>query len=1251
MKKNLLSLACILLITNTLLSQDYWSTLLKNDRKTSLLLAKSAAEKENSIENLLALEIIRNENGMLESSPNFISKFAKMPDNQYYLYALWNESFFFNNYLGNGFSKTIKNNAKVLSALQFEDKTISSSMSYLMAVSSRENKNFANYAKYCGEIPTIREWQFCGVFENLNNSGLDKYYEPEDHPTNSKPFEANSNGYVNWYDNEVVMNENYLFFSGHREYGSGVHYAQTFLNNPTERKAVLRLGSSGKMKVWVNDVVVFESVKSASTDLDAYNIELNLPKGISRILIKIAGESSSEYFTARITDSMGEFLSDITYQKEFLAYQKSTEESLAPNLIDTKCEAYFKAKIAENPSSFFYKYCLIQTFLRNKKYDNAKEILLPLYEANPKSSLLRQLMITIHSLEEDYTSLNEIKKNLEKEDKEYHLSLTYKFQDVNELFRMSIGDMEKFLITFSEAYNNSVLTNTAKLISALRREDKRDIKSYLDLLTTELLAEEKVNLLKVYAPLYSSFLKDELKYIKILETINKKYFDYSVRNTLVNYYDGQNRPEKALAILMENDKLLKNNFSAVDDIVSYLHHLERYEESLPYIDILLRIYPYSFIAMEYKGDALFQTTKKQEALVEYKKSLSYNSGNSSLRRKIQDINVEEDIIEAYLKEDLYAYINEKRNSGIINNYGLNILLTNTITELYVESGGRSRNTYMYEVTSDEGIDRIKEYNLGLSGNYSIIKSEIVKPDGSIKPADRSGSRLVFTGLEIGDVVLIDYEAGFTSYGRFYKDFVDNFNFDGFHPVGNALYKLIVPASKTIHYVIENKDVPVDIQEKNNHKIYTWEVNNFPGHPQSEDYMPVLVDFATVGHFSTIKDWNEVAVWYSDLVRSQMIIDNQVKKTFSEIFPEADPTKLSETERAERIYYYMMNNFSYSSVSFRQSGYVPQRPSKTIRTKLGDCKDFSTVFVTLAKMAGLEANLALVLTADNGKKDMILPNLDFNHCIAKVMLDGKEQYLELTNKFLPFRALPGNLLNASYLEIPYAPSDDKKFDLKSLTKPARLTNTNTSKIDMYVTSEEQKYKIEKIFTGRTRSYWAEVFEKSNYDVYKKELTSHFQSRLNSNVKVDTIHSLVTKKEEKELRFTAEMNFKEKLNKIGAYKILKIPYIANAYTADIISEDERKYPIEYLKYEGTDKYVLEFNIYLKEEGEFSEIPTNKSYRFKDHSYTRTYTKVGPKHLKIVIVATPGLDNISPAEYPEFKKYVQNIFEAKDEFIGYK
>ena len=82
------------------------------------------------------------------------------------------------------------------------------------------------------------------------------------------------------------------------------------------------------------------------------------------------------------------------------------------------------------------------------------------------------------------------------------------------------------------------------------------------------------------------------------------------------------------------------------------------------------------------------------------------------------------------------------------------------------------------------------------------------------------------------------------------------------------------------------------------------------------------------------------------------------------------------------------------VSFRQSAFVPQRASAVLSTKLGDCKDLSGLFVTLAHMAGINAKMMLVDTRNNGQKDILLPSVEFNHCVVKAMLDNKNYFIEL-----------------------------------------------------------------------------------------------------------------------------------------------------------------------------------------------------------------------------------------------------------------
>jgi hypothetical protein len=154
---------------------------------------------------------------------------------------------------------------------------------------------------------------------------------------------------------------------------------------------------------------------------------------------------------------------------------------------------------------------------------------------------------------------------------------------------------------------------------------------------------------------------------------------------------------------------------------------------------------------------------------------------------------------------MYDYISEHRNKIEDNNYGVNGLLMQTDILNYETGGGEYRVTEIYEITSQNGVDIFKEYSLDLSGNYVIKKSEAIKPNGDILPADKSGSNLVFDNLEIGDVIYIDYESRFSRNGRFYKDYIYNNDFGGYHPFINETYRILTN-SKDINYTVTNGKV-------------------------------------------------------------------------------------------------------------------------------------------------------------------------------------------------------------------------------------------------------------------------------------------------------------------------------------------------------------------------------------------------------------------------------------------------------------
>ncbi|ETN95835.1 transglutaminase domain-containing protein [Zhouia amylolytica] len=1252
MKKSISYLLFFLFISLSLHAQvkpnKFWDAILQNNRDQAEKHINSLGKSD--IEKALQKQLLSIEKGNILPENTFYKAIAKydLEELEYYLYALWNQPYFFDNYLEQGFSKYNANAVLTLSKLNFPAGTVKEALKYLNAIIHRNNNEWEAYYASNNSVNAIRGWQYCGVFENLNQSGHEVVYPPESIAHTTTDFNANSNGFINWYDAKTDPREAYQFFINHNEYGAGVSYAQTFITSNETKRVTLRLGSGSSYKVWVNDVLLLENNKDVQREMDDAQVAFELPSGTNRLLIKLSESNDQTYFIARLTDTSGNPVSGITSAPAYKEYNRSTQSSLEAKVLPNKYHAFFENKLAEDPNNMFYAFCLANAYLRVSKYEDAKRVIKPFIEAYPRSSFLRKTLINCYTIEGDASSVNKIKENLDKDDPNYYLPLLFKFTDQGELTRMDVNELEDFLVRFQNSCKSPIIAKTAEFMLNAKRLDKSAMKKNLDDLLE--ITKDRISLRVTFAPAYEQVFNDKERAIGILEEVNRNYFDYSALLSLSNYYQKENKKDKALQLFEDKYEYFKTDNTIISDYVARLLKYEMYKEAIPYLERSLYNFPYAFTAMEELGDAYLQLGKKEEAIKWFQKSLSHNSSSAALRTKINNIKKVGDPINDLVSEGVYELLAEERNKISENHYGYNILLDEVAVHLFEEGGGKYRFRMAYEITGQNGIDTFKEYNIGLTGSFTVHNSEIVKKDGSLVPADRSGANLVFEGLGIGDVVYIDCEYIFSEYGRFYKDFIDTFQIDASHPVVKQSYKILVPNSISLGYKVVNGSLKEHTKKYGDYKLIEWTLENNESKPREESYMPPSSDVYRTLHLSTVKDWSVIANWYSDLVRSTMEINDVVSQTFKEIFPNGYKG-LTEKERAERIYAYMTANLNYSHVSFRQSGYVPQTPSKTLKTKLGDCKDFSSLFVTLGEMAELESIMVLILTSDYGKRAMVLPNKNFNHCIVKVKFDGAYQYLELTDKNLPFQALPNSLICASALDIPRKSEAGKESELYNLGDVKRAATVFYNAADIKITEDQKTYDITTKVSGSLKSSYADLFASNGDEILKQQIQSDFKKRMGIDLVLNEITNVQNESKSASLSFDSNITVNETDNKIGEVKIFKLPTLANAYTTSIVDEKERQYPIDYIQYENTDEYITEYHISLPQGGQFVEIPQNKSFQFQDHRFNITYKQISDAVLEVKMVAKVDRKEIATDDYLAFKEYVKGILEAKETFIGYK
>ncbi|HLV52100.1 MAG TPA: transglutaminase domain-containing protein, partial [Flavobacterium sp.] len=691
-------------------------------------------------------------------------------------------------------------------------------------------------------------------------------------------------------------------------------------------------------------------------------------------------------------------------------------------------------------------------------------------------------------------------------------------------------------------------------------------------------------------------------------------------------------------------------YSMAQGYISYLNEEKDYQKVVSLTERGLQNFPYSFVLMEAQGNAYNQIKEVSKAEKLFKQSLSHHTGNTSLRKHLYDITHRKDESDEVITADVYDYIKEHRNSSMKTDYGIIILLDECIVNVFPEGGQKYDFTYIYEVTSDTGVEYLKEYELG-GYETTILKSEIIKPDGSIVPAERSYGNLVFTNLKPGDVILVKYQSFENSVGRFFKDITLTYPFRSSYPTELLRYGIIYPKGKTFQSEVVNGKINPTTKTIGNKNYTEWKVDKAEALPINEDFSPSLYDSAEILHISTINSWGDIANWYADLVQKNLEMDKVATDTFNQIFPDGTE-KLSEVEKAKKIYAYIQDNITYSFLDFRQSGYIPQKPSKTITTKLGDCKDLSALFVALANHAGLNAELVLVLTNDNGTKSNPLPNIGFNHCIIKVELDKKEHFMELTDNYAPFNTMPPSLYKANALVVSF----DRQKNINSELIAIPFENTTTNRVKQYstidLTQELKKTQNTLTFEGYAKSYYNGLFSPStSEDVRVAEFEKLFNSRLNKVVKIKDVRLDENDKYSKSLTFSIDFDINERLQSIGKMRFMTIPSIVQPYTNGIVALEQRKFPIFYPFYENINHYYSETVLNIDPENKFVEVPESKKFTYKNHQYEIRYELLNNHSLKVVREVFIPFDNVEVNDYAAFKKYVEKIIEQEESVVAFE
>jgi len=864
--------------------------------------------------------------------------------------------------------------------------------------------------------------------------------------------------------------------------------------------------------------------------------------------------------------------------------------------------------------------------------------------------LLKYELWLCYLKENNRTGISEIYEYFKEKEKESLISYTLRISNLKdqEKYQEALDTLEKRIKIYGP--NASTYEDKIQLLSKLNQLPK--------LVAVINEAYEKYPHISKFVNyvfnIEKEINKDPKKAIKILDKFLATNYDYDLEKLLMKEYFSQNNKTKPYQILQEQiDAMPYDAQLRVDLYEEYLGQ-QRYAEAYDVCKQMLKMKPYSGYFYDDKATVEEALNKNQDAINSYQMALTYLPTLYEARDKQRKLQNKKNLFEVVPSVKVEDLISKTGKEIKLEDYDYYYIQDDKTVVLYHEGGREEESTYAIKILNQRGIDRYKETTLSFNDNTEsliIEDAQLIKANGKRLKPEENQNHIVWTGLEVNDVIYIKYKIRVYQKGKFAREFYDKNIFDSFVPVEMERYSVIVPGDTKFNYKVVNGDLQPKISDFENYKVYIWE-KSITKAIKDEPYMPASADFAPTLHISTMSDWNEIAQWYSDVVYSKIASDNdyEVNEVYNKLFE--GKTNLSADEKAHIIYDYIAKNINYSSVSFRQSGIIPQKASKTIITHLGDCKDISTLFVSLANLCKLKSNLVLVSTRNNGLKDMLLPSFLFNHCIVKYFDEkNAEHYLELTNKNIPFRSLPSSLYQAVSLTIP---SKDEK-DFKSTLTPVNTSNKTKDKLftkskinismnDMNITYANTKY-------GNLSHGYRNTYRSLSQENMKKKMLEMMSKKFTNNVKINDISFTALDELKDSIGVNIDLNVSNEVKKIGAQSAFSIPFIDVVFTSSPFNLEKRNYDFEYWDYEDADEYETQIEINLPADKRFAEIPQSVNLNFKDITYSIKYTKTAPNKLLVVRKAKTSRNNIVPEDYTKFKTFVSKVIETEGAYVTFQ
>jgi transglutaminase-like putative cysteine protease len=378
-------------------------------------------------------------------------------------------------------------------------------------------------------------------------------------------------------------------------------------------------------------------------------------------------------------------------------------------------------------------------------------------------------------------------------------------------------------------------------------------------------------------------------------------------------------------------------------------------------------------------------------------------------------------------------------------------------------------------------------------------------------------------------------------------------------------------------------------------------------------------------FESVKD---LYGWYHSLSKE---VHNQPEE-LKPLVGQLTTDKKSDVEKVESIYYWVQDKIRYIAFENGIMGFKPDAAQNVLKNKYGDCKGKANLLKEMLKLAGYDARLTWIGTADL-PYDYSLPSLAVdNHMICTVILDGKRYFLDGTEESIAFNDYAHRIQGKQVLiedgdqyildKVPEFQADRNKVDciMKLKLEGENLTGVNTS-------TYNGEAKI-----GLVGSYQS-IRSENQKDAFERYLRSG-----NANIVISNIKNPNWNDRQKPLQVSFDMKASHQITRAGNELYINLDWEKELATLEFDSTRKNDYELNHKLYITTQ---IEFTI--PDGYKMDYVPDALTIKKPDYSFEGSYSNKGNMivYSKKIIVNTAIIKKNDFAAWNEYIKAINKFY----------